>query len=366
MRKILLLIVSLVVAGTSALALGLDAGCFSASSIDRSVLSLQSDYSSGDYSLGYTINANLSNVDYGMESLVIKYLEYDDGTMGIRYAPIENMSFGYGLLLNDLNTTYSQPPFLQNEQSGLRVYCDFDDFALEGFGTYSHLYGLRIKNFSIFNANFGLECLSDAGQTSAEAFGRSAYGAYMELPITDVFSLIAETAASSNGGEGNMAGASLDYDLIFAYSEINVAAVSFNDRFIPAYFTSGYDIDPVDFSSIEAPGRRRYGTMTAFNMGLLGLISLNYMNENYTDGGSANSAGLLITPWDRLSISGFVKELSFRDYRPVKGGDSNIIGGYVEYKMRSGISTSLNYRKAIDEDTIKPYETYYFRSGFNF
>jgi hypothetical protein len=100
---------------------------------------------------------------------------------------------------------------------------------------------------------------------------------------------------------------------------------------------------------------------------------LNYANENYTDGGTANSGSFLITPFDRLNITGFVKELSFMDYRAIKGNSSNLLGGAIEYKMKSGMYWSLNYKKSLigegldlTDDLTKPFETYYFKIGYQF
>jgi hypothetical protein len=373
MKKLILSALFIFSLCTLANAVGVEAGYFSDHDLASSVLSLNTDYNSVDTSYGITLNANLSGKNYGLESSVVRYLEYDNGTLGIRYAPIEDMSFGYGILLNDLSTSYYQPAFLTNRQSGLKVDYDFDGFVLEGMGTYSHLYGISLKDFSFMNMNFGIEYLSDAGMVSREGYGRSACGAYVELPLTDEFSLFAEGAGTSNGGEGSMAGVSLDYDLIFAFSKIKIAGADFNDRFIPGYFTSGYDLDPVDFSSLEAAGNRRYGTVISLDTGILGLIALNYSNENYTDGGSSNSGSFLITPFDRLSVTGFVKELSFQDFRAVKGKDSNLAGGSIEYKTKSGVYASLNYKKSLlgddlnlTDDLLKPFETYYFKMGYNF
>ncbi|MFH1710659.1 MAG: hypothetical protein ABH860_06340 [bacterium] len=373
MRKPILLAVFIVVFHCCASAISIEPGYFSDPKLTSGTLSLNGDFSSQDIFYGIVLNANLSGQDYGLESAVVKYIEYDDMTLGIRYAPIEDMSFGYGMLLNDLNTMYYQPAHLMNEQCGLRVYYDFNDFVLEGMGTYSHLYGIRLKDFSFLNMNFGFEYLSDANMVSREGYGRAACGAYIELPLTDEFSFFGEGAGTSSGGEGNMAGASFDYDLIFAYSKLKVAAVSMNDRFIPGYFTSGYDLNPVDFSALESEGRRRYGTMSSINMGLLGYIAFDYMNENYTDGGSANSGSFLIVPVDRLNITGFIKELSFLDYRAVKGKNSSLVGGTIEYKMRNGIHSSLNYKKSLigeslnlTDDLLRPFETYYFKIGYTF
>jgi hypothetical protein len=373
MKKLILSAVFILSLCPLANAVAVEPGYFSDSALNSGVLSLSTDYYSVDSLCGITLNANLSGKNYGLESAVVRYLEYDNGRLGLRYAPIEDMSFGYGMLLNDLSTSYYQPAFLTNRQSGLRVYYDFIDFVLEGVGTYSHLYGIRLKDIKFLNANFGIEYLSDADMVSREGYGRCAYGAYMELPLTEEFSLFAESAGASNGGEGSMAGVSFDYDLIFAFSKIKIAGADFNDRFIPGYFTSGYDLDPVDFSSLESEGKRRYGTMISLDTGILGFIALDYLNENYTDGGSANSGSFLITLFDRLSISGFVKELSFQDYRAIRGKDSNLAGGAIEYKMRSGVYASLNYKKSLagddlnlTDDLLKPFETYYFKMGYNF
>ena len=373
MKRLFLFVVIIMLLTDLVEAISIEPGYFSDPRMTSGTLSLNGDFASPNISYGILLNANMSNQDYGLESAVMKYLEYDDGTLGIRYAPIEGMGFGYGILLNDLSTTYYQPAFLTNEQCGLRVYYDFTDFVLEGVGTYSHLYGIRLKDISFLNMNFGIEYLSDADMASSEGYGRSACGAYVELPLTDEFSFFAEGASASNGGEGNVAGASFDYDLIFAYSKIKIAAASFNDRFIPGYFTSGYDLNPVDFSSLESEGKRRYGSVSSLDIGILGFIAMKYVNESYTDGGSANSGSFLITPIDRLNITGFVKELSFLDYRAVKGNRSNLVGGSIEYKMRSGIYTSLNYKKSLisedmnlTDDYSKPFETYYFKVGYTF
>jgi hypothetical protein len=276
------------------------------------------------------------------------------------------MSFGYGLLLNDLNTSYSQPAFYRNGQAGLRVNYDGDYFTLEGMGTYSHLYGIQIKDISIFGSNIGFEYLSDSDRASSECFGRSAFGAFMDYPLTDQVKLFVETAGSSNGGEGDMAGVAFDYDLIMAFASIKMGSVSFNDRFIPGYFTAGYDIDPVDFVSLEADGKRRYGTLASVDIGILGAVALNLTNENYNDGGAATSGAILVTPLPYLSISGYVKELSFLDLREIQGKDANLIGASVEYDSRHGMKYSINYKKTPFGDDLKPIESCYCSIGCSF
>ncbi len=368
-KKLLLVIFAFAVLNGAAFAIDLRVGSFSDSTdtkLSYSFLSADWDISNVIQSYGITFNANLSGKNYGLESVVVRHVEYDDGTLGVRYAPLEDIRFGYGLLLDDLNTLDYQPAFLTNQQSGLKLDYDAGYFVLEGFGTYSHLYGFQVKSISLLNSNIGFEYISDAGNTNSEAFGSSAFGAFMELPITDMISLYGEAASSSNGGQGETAGLSFDYDLVFAFTTIRAGAVSFNNKFIPGYFTSGYDINPVDMTSLEAGDQTRYGTFASLGAGILGLVALNMTNENYTDGGSATSGSMLMTPLAALTVTGFVKELSFLDFRTIKGKDANMVGGSIEYLTKGGVTLSFNYKKTPFDEDLKPYETYYFQAGISY
>jgi len=340
---------------------------FSSAETMYTSLSLSTDYSSDTTSYGLTFNANLSNVNYGLESIVVNYLEYDDGILGVRYAPIEGMTFGHGLLLRDMNTLYYQPTFQKNESSGLKINYDMTDLVFEGMGTYSHLYGFQLKEISLLNMDIGFEYISDTKQISREGFGRSATGAFVDIPLSDEIGLFGESAGTSNGGQGDMAGIYFDYDMIVAYSKVSLASVSFNERFIPCYFTSGYDINPADFSSLEADGKkRRNGQIASLDIGMLGIIAMNYTSEYYKDGGTANSGSILITPIEWLSLTGFVKELSFLDYRQIKGKNANLVGGSIQYNTKFGFSASVNYKKTPFGEDFKPYDTAYCQLGFQF
>jgi hypothetical protein len=373
MKKLVLSSIFILLFCRVAGATSIETGYFSDRELSASVLSLNLDSFHVDTAYGLTLNADLSGKNYGLESVVARYMEYDNGRLGIRFAPIEDMSFGYGLLLNDLSTAYAQPVFLTNKQSGLRIYYDADSFVLEALGTFSHLYGVRMRNIRLLNLNMGLEYVSDDGAATREGYGSRLFGGYVELPVTDVISLFAEGGNSSNGGEGSMAGISANYDLIFAFAKVTAASVSMNNKFIPGYFTAGYETDPIDLVSLEADSAQRYGSMFDFNVGVLGFVAIDYCSENYKDGGSANSESFLISPLDRLNITGFIKELSFTDFRPIRGKDSNLIGGTMDYKFLNGVYASLNYEKSLaneeldlESDPLKPVETWYFKLGCQF
>jgi hypothetical protein len=366
MKKFLFLSLLLMIFVGPAYATWMELAGFSVDKTCYTALSARNEVTTDNLSYAYTCNLNLSNKNYGLESVVVNSIEYDNEVLGISYAPFQSVDFGYGLLINDLNTSNYQPAFQQNEDNGLKVDYDTDNFNLEAIGTYQHLYGLKLDGISLYRLNLGFECLSDTKMQSTEGFGRSAVGAYLALPLTDEFSLFAESASSSNGGEGTLAGASFDYDLLVAFSKFSVAAASFNEKFIPGYFTTGYDINPVDFTSLESSSDRRYGTVFTIDTGVMGFIDLYLLNESFNDGGSANSGRLLIIPYDSLMITAFVKEMSFADFRLIKGKDANIVGGSINYKTRFGFSASVNYLKTPGGEDGKPIDTAYMSIGFQF
>ena len=65
---------------------------------------LENDLVSGDFIFGTAISAQGEKSLAGYESFMFRYVEYDDGVKGLFYGQVENMRFGYGLLLNDFNT----------------------------------------------------------------------------------------------------------------------------------------------------------------------------------------------------------------------------------------------------------------------
>jgi hypothetical protein len=366
MKRSIFILIVIFFAATGSFCASIALGGFGVDKTCYSVLSISADEQGDVFSYSGTVNANLSNVNYGLESIVVNSIEYDDGTYGARYAPLEGFTLGYGLLVNDLDTTIYQPSYMKNEKCALRASYSTDDYLVEGFGTYSHLYGVQVKNISLYGLQVGFECMSDASQESTEAFGRCVTGAFVELPLSDGFSLFAESATSANRGEGTQAGAIFDQDLLFVYTKVKVAAVSFSSNFIPGYFTSGYDIMPVDIPSLEAKGDRRYGTAATLDMGILGLIGLNYSSENYKDGGNANSGSIIVTPFDNITLSGSVKELSFLDLRSIHGKAANLVGGSLSYELGSGMSVSVNYIKAPDMNTLKAHDTSYAQLIYSF
>lgn len=329
-------------------------------------MSLRTERSDGTFSYSAILNANLSGRDLGIESLVLEYATYDDGVTGIHFAPLDFYDMGYGLFVNDMSTHMYQPSFQRNDQNALMFDRDLDWCNVEAFGTASHLYGGEVSGITLAGMNFGLEWVSDSRMTSSEGFGRSGLGLMAEIPLNDLLSIIGESASTSNGGEGTLAGISLGHNMMVAFTKLTVAAVSFNDKFVPGYFTTGYDVDPIDFSSLESSSSRRYGTMVSMDTSVMGLFDLDLTSENYSDGGSANSGKVFITPSDKFSFTAFVKQLSFDELRPTARGDSDFAGGSLRYRLNDTTSLNYNYLKTPSIETLKSYDTSYLTLSFEF
>jgi hypothetical protein len=344
----------------------LTSGYFSDPKYTSGTLTLSTNHEDDLLSYGINYNLNLSPYYYELESVVVDHFEYDDGKLDVNYSPIEELTYGHGLLLNRMDTLNYQPPFLRNEHCGLIVDYSTDLYDITTFGTFSHLYGAQVDGISFLGLKLGFEFVSDATMEASDDFGRSACGAFVDLPLTDSFSLFAEGATSTNKSDGALAGLAFDYDMIIAFARCEFAATSFNERFIPGYFTTGYDINRVDFSSLEASCNRRYGDMISLDTGILGLFNLTYVNESYIDGGSANSGSILVTPIENLTLSGFVKELSFTDYRAIAGNIANMVGGTMEYRFNGAYVFSINYKKSPPIEDKKPYEATYCSLSYDF
>jgi hypothetical protein len=329
-----------------------------------SVLSYNKDYSDNIFEYSLSLNANMSDKDLGIESIVVKALEYDDNTFDIDYRPLDSYRLGHGLLVNDLSTDLWHPAINTNEQSALRTSFKSDLFNAEAFGTYSHLYGGQIDNIDLFGLKFGFEAVSDAKTDEASTFSRSATGAFVELPINDLIGLYSEAATSANGGVGALTGITFSKDMLMADFNVDVAAVSFNEKFVPGYFTAGYDINVLDTSSLEASDIRRYGQMVSVSSTVVGLFDIEMVNESYTDGGSANSWSVLIAPTDQMTISAFQKEFSFSDFRLIKGNAANMIGVSADYDLGFGVASAI-FKKGISDGVDKAYETSYIKFGYN-
>lgn len=329
-----------------------------------SVISLNNNYSDDTFEYSVDLNCNLSNKDLGMESVVLRSFEYDNGTIWFNYRPLDMYNVGYGLLVNNLSTDLLHPSFPRNDHSALITSYDGDWFYTEAFGTYSHLYGVQVNDINILGLKFGFEAVCDAATAERTAFSRSVTGAFVELPLNDLVKIYGEVASSANGGIGTLTGVEFSRDMIMADFSLTVSAVSFNNKFIPGYFTSGYDVNPLDVTLLETADIIRFGQITTFSTMVIGLIDLDLTNENYVDGGSATSWAIMLTPTDQLKVSAFQKEFAFSDYRRVIGNAANIIGIEVGYDLGFGIA-SATFKKGITADVDKPFETSYITIGFS-
>jgi hypothetical protein len=356
--------VILVILSNSAYADTIDVGVVTVPGDAYSVISLDHDYSDENLAYSLKFNGNMSDKDLGVESIVLRSFEYSDDYFGVNYEPLKNYDLGHGLLVNNLSTDLWHPSFPKNDQSALITSYDGDFFYAEAFGTYSHLYGAQVKSRNIFGLKFGVEAVSDAATFEPTSFSRSATGAFVELPINDIMTIYSEAATSANGGVGALTGVTFAQDMMVADFSLDISAVSFNKSFVPGYFTSGYDVNPLDTASLEASDIRRYGQIATLSTTVVGLFDLDISNENYIDGGTATSWSILLTPTDQLAVSVFQKEFAFSDYRRVVGNAANMIGGSVSYDLGFGTASAI-FKKGISDDTDKPYETSYITIGCN-
>jgi len=323
---------------------------------------LESDISSGDFIFGTAVNVKGEKDLFGYESFVIRYLEYNDGSKGLLYEPLENTTFGYGLILSDLNSTYTHPIYSSSKKNALRAYFDADSFSVNAIKTYENLYAIELSGLRLLNVSLGLEYAqkNDGFPYGSSDFlpNKEAYGVYATYPLAENLSVYSEFARTSSNGEGASLGLSFDYELFFLFAHFRIEGRSFNPEFIPGYFTSGYYINPIHPTSYEASGQRRDGTFASVSAGALGFLGFTMTYENYTDSTDSLSLDFIVTPLKRFDIKGFIKQPIFRQFRDVSGDDSTMMGGSLEYRLRD-ILISVNYKKGLLPDSSVAQEATY-------
>lgn len=332
---------------------------------------LKNDLESGDFIFGTAIIAKGEKELEGYESIVLDYLEYNNGTKGLFYGQLDSVRYGSGLLLNDFNTTYAHPVFLSNKNRALRSYYYMDYCTLNMFKTNDNLYGINIDDLYLFGTNFGIEYVSEADGIKgfSEEFSpyTCAYGISFISPtiIADCIRMYGEYASVNEKNSGVALGVSCDYNLFFMPMNLRAEGRSLDKGFFPGYFSPDYDVNPVNLSSYEASDKRREGTLVSLGSSLFGFLAFRTTYENYTGGNETLSYDFIITPVSGLDITGFSRQPTFTRYRQFPKGDTTMVGGSVLYRVGQ-ISLSANYKKAPLPEDIRSYETSYVEMAYRF
>lgn len=354
---------------------GISIGYIRVGSSEVATLDWRPDFKYGPWGLGADVNIGLGEKKpAGYETVVLRYLEYDDSKKGLRYGVLDYITVGHGLIMKNYTTRKGSTILLNNEQMGLKGYYDFAQGAVRGMATRSNIYFARVEERINPMLTLGQHYVTDttgrsvvqSGGTTKSFPSVSAIGADATMPLPANWEGYAEVGQLMNYGAGLSAGFSWAYDAMVANASFLAEYRMLDKGFVPGYFGADYEDNPVDLASAEASGKAKNGYLAQLGINALGLASLTAIYESYQDSNASLAAALTAKVSEQIDLKGYYKQPNFVDYRSVTFQQGAILGADVAYKINPFTSVIAHYKKAFNPATGQVESTQYYEMGLNF
>jgi hypothetical protein len=351
---------------------GISIGYVKVGSQEVGTLAWHPDFKLGVWGLGADLNFPLGqNTPPGYENAVLRYVEYDDGKKGLRYGVVENLTWGHGLLMKNYSTRRSGPVILNNEQLAVKGYVDLDKYVVRGLGTKSNVYAFRLEERINPLLTLGQNFITDtdgvvlAGTTEVQKVAGLGLDATVPLPLN--FEAYTEWATLIDHGSGLSAGLSWSYDLFVASASFLAEYRLIDKNFIPGYYNTSYEDNPVNLASAEANGDAKNGYLAQLGLNALGLAALNVVYEKYNDGGSAAlNADLSAKLLAGVEVGGYYRQPNFDNYRSLTLEEGAVMGALIAYPVNPFTKLVVNYKKAYNPSTAQIEESQYYELRLSF
>ncbi|MBU0501650.1 MAG: hypothetical protein ABIH69_06245 [bacterium] len=325
--------------------------------------------------IGFGLDASYALGDskpIGYENFVLRYVEYDDGSQGLRYGVIESLTWGHGLLIKNYTNRLAGPIVLNNEQVGVVGYFNNsqDGYLVRGLWSKTGVAGARLEEKINPNLTLGQTYVTDNDGIMIATTGRTQKVAGIGLDATTPLPIgwvgFAEWAALQNYGSGLSAGVSWDRDFTLAQASFIAAYRLLDKGFVPGYFGEGYETNPIDLSTAEATGNNKNGYLIEFKSKIMDMATLNAAYENYND---SNSASLTANAFARLpqnvEVTGYYQQPNFDNFRAISFEEGAIIGGSLAYPANQFTKLIVHYRKAYNPTTGQVESSRYYEVRFS-
>lgn len=350
---------------------GLTIGYVKVGSAEVTNLSWHPDFKLGPLGLGLDVNEALGTTrPSGYENVVVRYVEYDDGQKGLRYGVVDNLTWGHGLLMKDYSTRATGPILLNNEQMATRGYVDFGQYAVRAMVTKSGLWAGRLEERVNPMLTLGQSYITDTvgvtpvGAATVQKVSGIGLDASVPLPLN--LEGYAEYAQLLNQGGGLSVGLSWAYDLMVANANFLAEYRFLGKGFVPGYFDSDYQSNPVNLASVEATGNVKNGYLAQLGVNALGLASLKATYEYYNESNPLLMADLFAKLPADVEVTGYYQQPNFTDFRALTLENGAIMGGSVAYPLNPFTKLVVNYKKAYNPATSQVEESQYYEVRFNF
>lgn len=330
------------------------------------------DFRFGPLGLGLDVNIPLGEEKpSGYENVVLRFVEYDDGRRGLRYGVIDRLTWGHGLLINNYSTRIAGPVLLNNKQLGFKGYVATDKYAVRVLGTKSSVYGLRLEEKVHPLLTLGQTYITDtdgvqlSGTPEVQKVSGIGLDATVPLPLN--FEGFAEWAQLIDHGNGFNIGLSWGMDVMVASASFLTQYRILDNGFVPGYFNSDYETDPINLASAEATGNVKNGYLAQLGLSALGLAKLLVAYENYNDSDNASVAADLSAKLPmNVEVSGYYKQPKFANFKSLSFEEGAILGGSVAYPVNPFTKIVLHYKKVYNPDTAQVEESQYYELRLSF
>ena len=333
------------------------AGYLRLSTAESAVFVIGNDLEYGDFSLSFDILAIAGQKKPAeIDTIILRDLEYDTGTYGIAYTELRDVTFGQGLLVSNYSPWSRGPSLLSNKGGGLRSYYDGDIYSVDSFGTWSHVYGVRLEQdffpFFILGETYaadvdGFDLKQSSGATK-NIRKMTGYGADLRTEVFEDTNFYVEAAKLEEYGSAYSLGIIFERDRVFLNTLFSVERRFIDPNFIPGYFGPFYESVPIDISLVEADKGGRDGYLVKFDTMILGFVDFNLILETCDAGRPAFGGDLTVWFIKDVNLRVLYREPGYSVFRVESFEDAKIVGGSLTYDITSSIALGGHYKKTFN------------------
>ncbi|MFC1477861.1 hypothetical protein ACFL57_00185 [Candidatus Margulisiibacteriota bacterium] len=230
---------------------------------------LRSDLKQAPWGLGLDLNFPMpeDKKPADLDMFVLRYAEYDDGTWGLRLGTLEDLTYGYGMVMDNYSTVVQGSTVITNEHMGARFYTRAFPLGIHAFAARNGIFGVRLTEDFWPDLVFGKPLIlgqtlvSDPDGVNVDGTivgkGQSAIGIDAGVPlIPGSWDLYAEYGmlpdADSADNIDAVSGMALGTKFMVTQAiQFDFRYLTYGQGYVPGYFNSQYESSPVDLTSSE-------------------------------------------------------------------------------------------------------------------
>ncbi|MFH1617573.1 MAG: hypothetical protein ABIB65_03240 [Candidatus Margulisiibacteriota bacterium] len=359
---------------TGRLSNGMSLGYVKVGTTEAMLLSWKPDFKYGPWGIGLDVNIPVGDQHLpNLETVVVRYAEYNDGKKGLRYGVLDGITYGQGLLMKNYTTRIAGPVYLDNQQMGVRGFYNTPQWGLDTMATWSHVYAVRVIENVHPMLTLGQTYVSDAdGKQILQPDGTvqqfpSVAGMAVDasVPLPWNFKGYAEAAQLNNYGRGFTVGVDWGAEIFLASLAFNAGYRLIDNNFVPGYFNEDYETNPVNIGSYEASGKQKNGYLVELKGVVADITEFRAAYEAY-DGSNATLNADLAAAWPPVTLSAYYTQPNFVDFRSLTLEEGAVIGARIGYKVNPYTNLVTHYKKAFNPTTGQVEETQMYEVEINF